>query len=97
MASSPRAAALNTVVETVALLKVLYEERAAERPVVPLALLCERVGTYPQLAREILNTLVQANYTLESASGPSDKNPDWTLVANPETTNLEGALNGTSS
>ena len=82
----------NKFLTGVALLKVLYEERAAERPVVPLALLCERVGTYPQLAREILNTLVQANYTLESASGPSDKNPDWTLVANPETTNLEGAL-----
>lgn len=82
----------NKFLTGVALLKVLYEERAADRPVVPLALLCERVGTYPQMAREILSTLAKVGYCLESASGPSDKNPDWTLVANPETTNLQAAM-----
>ncbi len=83
----------NRFLTGVALLKVLFEERQAERAVVSIPTLCARVGTHPQMARDILSDLARAGYCMESASGPSDKSPDWTLVANPETTTLMGALN----
>ena len=82
----------NRFLTGVALLKVLTEERLANRPVVPLALLCESVGTYPQMARSILTQLANVGYCLESANGPSDKNPDWTLVADPHHTSLAKAV-----
>lgn len=81
----------NDFLTGVGLLKVLTQERLADRSVVPLALLCQRVGTYPQQARRILGQLAKAGYCLESANSPSDKNPDWTLVCNPETTTLQAA------
>lgn len=81
----------NDFLTGVGLLKVLTQERLADRSVVPLALLCQRVGTYPQQARRILGQLAKAGYCLESTNSPSDKNPDWTLVCNPETTTLQAA------
>ncbi len=82
----------NRFLTGVALLKVLYEEREALRPVVSLSHLCARVGTHPQMARDILTALAAAGYCVESASGANNKTPDWTLVADAERTTLMGAL-----
>lgn len=82
----------NAFLTGVALLKVLYLEKSASRPLVTMSALCDRVDTYPQLAKQILDRLAERGYCAEISDGRHGEQVAWTLICDPAERNLLAAF-----
>lgn len=81
----------NDFLTGVALLKVLCREKLADRPAVPISVLCDEVDTYPQAARRILGLLAEKGYCGEIVQNKTASDSDWALLCDPQTQTLRDA------
>ena len=74
------------------MLKVLWQEKEAGRPAVPMSLLCREADTYPLAAHRILEKLADTGYCGEITNRRANADTDWTLLCNPESATLRKAV-----
>ncbi|MBP3438822.1 MAG: YihY family inner membrane protein [Sutterella sp.] len=82
----------NDFLTGVAMLKVLWQEKEAGRPAVPMSLLCREADTYPLAAHRILEKLADTGYCGEITNRRANADTDWTLLCNPESATLQKAV-----
>lgn len=82
----------NDFLTGVAMLKVLWREKEAGRPAVPMSHLCSETDTFPLAAHRILEKLAEAGYCGEITNRRQSADMDWTLLANPESATLQKAV-----
>lgn len=81
----------NDFLTGVAMLRALWEARAAGEPKLSVDRLCDSVDTYPQAAVRVLDALASKGYCAEVLGRKSSGEQLWTLLCDPEKTDLRAA------